>query len=59
MKFSNINLIVYIIFLVIFFTDHASGDSFCKVDDGEVAPLLRSTSNHLKDYRIASFYHEH
>ena len=45
-------LIVYIIFLVMFFTDHASEYSFCMVYDGEVAPLLRSTSNHLKDYPI-------
>ena len=35
-----------------FFTDHASEYSFCMVYDGEVAPLLRSTSNHLKDYPI-------
>ena len=35
-----------------FFTDHASQYSFCIVYDGEVAPLLRSTSNHLKDYPI-------
>ena len=35
-----------------FFTDPASQNSLCMVYDGEVAPLLRSTSNHLKDYPI-------
>ena len=35
-----------------FFTGPAFQSSFCMVDDGEVAPLLRTTSNHLKDYPI-------
>ena len=35
------------------FTDHASVASFCMVYDGEVAPLLRSSSiNHLKNFPI-------
>ena len=35
-----------------FFTDSASQKSFCMIDGGEVASLLRSTSNHLKDFPI-------
>ena len=34
------------------FTGSASTTSFCMVYDGEVAPLLRSSSNHLKNYPI-------
>ena len=37
------------------FTDRASGASFCMVYDGEVAPLLRSSSDHLRNFPI---YHD-
>ena len=37
------------------FTDRASGPSFCMVYDGEVAPLLGGSSDHLKNFPI---YHK-
>ena len=37
------------------FTDHASETSFCMVYNGEVAPLLRGSSDHLKNFPI---YHD-
>ena len=41
--------------LVMFFTDPASQNLFCMIDDGEVASLLRGSSNHLKDFPV---YHK-
>ena len=34
------------------FTGHASVTSFCMVYDGEVAPLLRTSGNHLRNFPI-------